>query len=449
MHTSISPNARADHFSKHVLNERRKSVIERAFRALNEAHVKYGIVNGAFDYPAKVGRDIDVLVASNDIDSATQLIVLAFKEAGMEVKTFVTPYAVVQIHAYCLSDECIWGAEIDLITEYLWAGCLLRAEISADSVGLVRGELIIDPWGNFAKAVLIQLLCGDLEKAKKNASAGNSLWSDRRAGKAILDQLQSIYPPKIAEELLQTVIDGNEEKLVAMRRDLRWQTIIGCFRRYGLIESLRNCSRWGLRTIKRKMVTWNPMPILAISGKNEVMISSIIAQLAKGISARYVFVAVTPRVWHAELAAANIEEEPKEGHRLPTSPVGLLRSVLALCKLTRLVMTSARKDREDSRAFRLPVSNQFWGNIANHHLRYGIPKWIPLQGLVRILPTPDCIVLLSDAETGHQEHWAEFRDLFPKTIVLNNSLSEAAIIDHLEHIIICSFLGIENHLNDQ
>lgn len=429
-----------DHEYMHdLLSEHRRSAIEKAFQALNAGGICYGIVNGAFDYPDRVGRDIDVLVAWRDVESATRLVAQAFTDAGMEVKCLFTPYDVVQIHAYCFTDEFIWGAEIDLITEYIWAGCLLCPEMTSESQVLVRGELKIDPWGNFVKAVLIQLLCGSLEKAKKNAIAGNSVWSDSNSGKAILNQLRTIYRSDMAEKLWAMILAGDGEGLLSMRGELRRETVLGCIRKYNPLQNLRNLFLWGTWLIKRKTNSWRAVPVVAILGDDEQRISKIIARLESAISARYVFVTATRRDWRAELAAADIH--PKSETR---GGFGLLQRFWSMCKLMRLAKTVLKKDQQKSREFRLPLLNQFWGDVVKNPSDYGMAPGILLQWLIKLLPAPDCVVLLRGDADDEQRRWSEFCKLFPKTEVIDDSKSEDSIVQELEYIVIDSFLRSGN-----
>jgi thymidylate kinase len=260
----------------------RVEVAEAVAQAWNEARIAYGVVHGLETYPRGIGRDLDVLMPSTDVDRAITYAERAIRHKGWPVALKLRgPYGK-RVVAF---GPC-WGEalEIDIRPTLDWR--FIRLDDSRDST-YWRGPFRTYAWGAFVKRVLLVLL-----------GEGPDRFSSRRDELSIggeeaanMVRLPELFGPATGTALAEAIYAQDFTALQRIRSALRRELSL---------RALANPHRSTLglvRFLKRRVarLVYECGPIVAVVGPDGVGKSTTIDEV--GGQLPNVFTSVQVRHW--------------------------------------------------------------------------------------------------------------------------------------------------------
>jgi len=140
----------------------RIQLAEKIAEAWNSAGINYAVVHGIESYPHSIGRDLDVLIESKDIERALRIVLQICEKYKWT----------------CVKPPDIWGKRLVCFGSDLWQDALEIHTLTALSLkGIVfvnkplptvqKGPCLIDPWAHFVKHLLGPVLSNQLERIKE------------------------------------------------------------------------------------------------------------------------------------------------------------------------------------------------------------------------------------------------------------------------------------------
>lgn len=132
--------------------------------AFDRSGADWAVLHGAENYPACVGRDLDILVPRAGLEELGSEVEEAFRRSGWRTSRIRRPWSVHQIIASSPAAAAMIGFQVDLLAYQTWRGIPLVAGPPDERSCERREGLRYDPWGGFVKRILIQSLAGNWEK---------------------------------------------------------------------------------------------------------------------------------------------------------------------------------------------------------------------------------------------------------------------------------------------
>lgn len=148
---------------------RRVALAEAIARAWNEYALSYAVVHGLEDYPARLGRDVDVLLRRQDVRPAVALAVETAREHGFETVLFRWSHWGLYQLAF-LDPDASLALPLDLLcTARVWRAKWVRMVDKPLLDRLTAGDGQTGPFavsntGRFLKSLVRPLLCGDVSR---------------------------------------------------------------------------------------------------------------------------------------------------------------------------------------------------------------------------------------------------------------------------------------------
>lgn len=130
---------------------------------LDKAGISYGIIHGAEHYPARVGRDLDVIVPAADLQRATRVVRERAQELGWRSLVAPISWAGAPVVFWKADGPSFLSFELHFIDRVVWSGILL-ADFGTSTIHRPDGGLPLAVEAGFAKRVLTQILAGCWER---------------------------------------------------------------------------------------------------------------------------------------------------------------------------------------------------------------------------------------------------------------------------------------------
>jgi hypothetical protein len=351
------------------------AAVEAVAAAWNRAGVPYAVVHGLDDYPAAVGRDLDVLVRAGEQVRARDVARRALAEAGFTVAQPPPLWGERLVAA--INGESADLMEVHLITEISWRNVLLAASPRPTAR---TGPFAVDPWAAFAKRVLMPLLAGKAHKLDAEP-ARLALTPEERtaAGRA----LPGLADPGVSRRVLDA-LDSRDYRALAALAPALGRTLV---RRAALRHPVRSARLVTGSVVRRLRQPFNPCaPVVALVGGSPERRAAMVESLRRGD--RMIFTDVVVR----RLA----RPEPGPG-AAATHWAAHWARLLALW--ARGIALGLGRDRIDSSRQRLVVYDGWPAEAADAPARYGLAS---ARGAVlcRRVPRPDVLVVLGDGEAA-------------------------------------------------
>jgi hypothetical protein len=192
------------------------------------AGVRCAVMRGLDNWPTKVGRDIDFLVAPAD----SELMLQTLRSYFQSLKWPIRVHRRFNGHLWCFVEDPYGRVhEIDLVQRLTW-GFTILAEVPN-----VRDQVAgfpVDPWAAFAKRILLQVLGGDLRRFVVQPDRLEVSESERQH---VPVQLAQLVGERCANQLLTVVAARDVDGMARLAPSLRVAVM-----------------RTGLRSPKRIMV---------------------------------------------------------------------------------------------------------------------------------------------------------------------------------------------------
>lgn len=197
-----------------VSDRERRYLYEAVAEAWNDAQIRYVVMHGIERYPYYFGRDLDVLVAKDELNRA---LTIAAEIASRKGYLVVWPHHVwgKRIIAFRRVGLVDVSVEIHMLPRLQWRGCVLVQE---PSPRVEVGPFLVDPWASWAKSVLMYILTGNIGKAcwEHKNFLQNKQWIP-----TILSMLQSHLGNSVARQLWYSLLKPDLEALKDMRGRVR------------------------------------------------------------------------------------------------------------------------------------------------------------------------------------------------------------------------------------
>ena len=184
--------------------------LERIAHAWNEAGFCYAVLHGLEGYPERVGRDLDILVAAEQVEDVLATARSVFESKGWQV---ARPPGTWGERIVAFGEQAV---EIHAVTEVSWRVVTFS---SSPKPATELGPFQVDPWAAFAKRVLMPAFAGDPERFKGRKRADFVLASHEEP--FILERLTSFVAPGLARQFLESVAAGNHDQFVQLLPELR------------------------------------------------------------------------------------------------------------------------------------------------------------------------------------------------------------------------------------
>ncbi len=230
--------------------------------AWQEHDLNCRVVHGLGDYPASVGRDLDLIVPADQLKETAQCSSGLLEKAGFRTRLVSLPWGI-QLYGFLEHGDDYLGLEFDFISRMQWANISLVSELAADDGTYRVGDFVIDAWASFAKSILILVLTGQIRRLGQRLHELDDLL---RCRSYLLIQLGDLFGNEMARELLDHLEAGNLEWLADNRSYFLKKIMTrGLVKRP--IDSLLNVWRWSAIEI----VSFFPprlAPLLELSGSD-------------------------------------------------------------------------------------------------------------------------------------------------------------------------------------
>lgn len=242
-------------------NKERIEIVEKIAEEWERNDVQYAVSHGLEKYPAELGRDLDVFFHKKDLKRAFQLTCKLLDKEHWIVINPNTPYNLTQLYAFKKGTHL----QIDFFSKLYW---LFIPLVETISTTYKIGPFNIDNWSYFAKAILIQILAGNIPRIYRR-----ELIEDKKIQK----KCEKIFGKSLSNELFTALVGNNEKQLLKIQSNLQKRLILY----YVIIKptSLVNIFNWLIVKIKRYFVS--VAPIIALVGPDGVGKSHTLREIQK------------------------------------------------------------------------------------------------------------------------------------------------------------------------
>ncbi len=366
------------------------ALLEAVAQAWNQAGINYAVAHGVEGYPVRTGRDLDVLVQSDQIELALSLAAAVFRDGAWRV-------------AY---PPAIWGKRLIAVPRSGTRGMLEVHTLSAltwRNVTLANhptpttwiGPFKVDPWVSFAKRVVGPLLAGDLRRFLVKPEEFSATRDELQAARNLLPLLLGTAA---ARALVTSIRNSDLESVRPLLTKLR-RSAVG---RSILLHPIRSV-QLGSNSVRRKLL--QPLspcaPIIAIVGPDGVGKSTTLEALRQ--STGHIFLDVIVRHWRpgvlprlAVLARREMARPGADGLLPPRRHPGRFQGFRLLYYYLDFLIGGLTRDRLASSRQCLVLYDRCFLDMAVDPLRFGLSSSRGTDLCWRWLPKPDRIILLSD-----------------------------------------------------
>jgi hypothetical protein len=301
----------------------RDAVAEGLAEAWEGAGVRYAVTNGLEDYPEKVGRDLDVVVAPEQLRQAVDVTLEYCARQGWTAVVNRLGW-VYWVMISGKTDEGVKSIQVDLFDHLQWEFCWV---LDGDHLEARQrhGAFWVDPWSHMAKRLLIHLL-----------STGGRIFQTKphylHAGEAELaalaEGLERITGRRWLE-LVEAVSRRDAAAVTAMAGDLRQAVRRRSFRAPGLGRRVWSAwqKQWAVNLRPRRGA-----PAIALHGREGGQADGIFTAFEAEFRRAYVYCGMSvvdgcgvtsfARAWRQELRVLRRNSALQVAHLLRRQPLG-------------------------------------------------------------------------------------------------------------------------------
>lgn len=134
----------------------------------NESNIQYVVVNGLFEYPSKLGRDLDVVVNRREVQKALSIIQEIGKIHGFLHFVRWSHFGLYQSVLIKVVGNELISLPIDLLcTDYVWRVKFINLTSSNEILNSpisYKGPFKESEYGKYLKNIIRPFLCGDIKR---------------------------------------------------------------------------------------------------------------------------------------------------------------------------------------------------------------------------------------------------------------------------------------------
>ena len=271
------------------------SAFDLVAKSLSSAKIRYGVANGIYEYPQRIGRDIDIIVIKSDYKAALNIITATLEGDGwiciIHKKSF-TCWITAWKKNYLGEINFL---EFDLFWRLQWAFTRLSNGATDTKRSFPIGPYLIDGPAFLTKVLLLQLATGNENKILKAISEGICLKI------AILNQdwLESILGKNLTNDIIYFIENKDHEKLLTFKKEIRSKFIKFLFKNQ-LIFLPRNIGayiqlKWEWLFLRRRAT-----PIIIFLSTN--------ISIGKIITSKIISYSENSTIWSSKIFYANANE---------------------------------------------------------------------------------------------------------------------------------------------
>lgn len=159
---------------EHKINIKKEKIRVRLTEEIalkwNSSNIQYAVVNGLYEYPRRIGRDIDVVINQDQVFEALKIIEEVGKINGFINFTRWSYYGLYQSVLLKIEDNDILSLPIDLLcTDYVWRCKFINLTESKEILSSplsYKGPFKESEYGKCLKNIIRPFLCGDIMRFK-------------------------------------------------------------------------------------------------------------------------------------------------------------------------------------------------------------------------------------------------------------------------------------------
>lgn len=368
-------------------------IIRSLVEVFDSAGINYAFIHGLEAFPARTGRDVDLLVQSDQIAAASACAGRHLRAAGWKFMA----HRRVNGHTWCFvapGDSSV-VFEFDLIPQLRW-GPVILARKPSPTAG-IHG-LKVDLWAAFVKRILLQLMGGNLVKLERRPEELSLTQEERRK---VVPLLKKYLGVSLAATLLAAI----------ERRDFtQLRSLVSELRKTLLLRSLaQRPDRLVAATFDwfRTEVAASPLgkpilPVIALVGVDGVGKSSVIRELGPEMTARLPVLRVQTRHWRPGVLP-NLAYLLKRGPRWEEGQPAPPRRDAGRGGTLRLFYYGADfwlggwwKDRRAVSQLEAVVYDRCALDMRVDPARFYLDDSKSVRFVTKLLPSPDIVFLLHD-----------------------------------------------------
>ncbi len=365
------------------------TVFESIATSWNQEHINYAVAHGLESYPNSLGRDLDILIQSDQANYAIAIGAAIFTRKGYEVVRPPNLWGE-RLVAFCHNYSNLESTEIHTVTRLSWFHVVF---VDYPNPSSYKGNFKVDPWASFVKRVLLPLLYGNVKQFGRKPQ---ELPLDALEREAVSEILPKFFGHVLSRSFLELIekrdIEGLQCLLPYLRRSLLLRSLI--------LNPLRSLT--GIfEAIKRKALQFflPCAPIIALVGPDGVGKSTVLEYVSRNapdILTKVIIKHWRPG-WLPNLGNLIGKQQPSQGKAVPPRRTpGRFHWLRLAYYFLDFTIGYFMKDRVNSAKQQLILYDRCALDMVVDPVRYGLSSSHGMRLLWRLIPKPDLIILLHD-----------------------------------------------------
>jgi hypothetical protein len=268
---------------------KRKDALLKIAEAWKANGIRYGVAHGLDQYPAAIGRDVDVFVHSADRAHALDCMVDALSVSGFDVVVNKKPWAE-WVVGYCQTKDGVLGIEIDIFSTMNWGWVPLVKDAGASSEPEQKAPFVLDAWGGFIKRVFMQVMSGNMGRFRSGEKHEHEFMIYEYERDAVCQRLPVLIGSRWAEAFMQAIDRKDKRWMEMCINKLRSQLLIRGLLHPG--KMIHTACVWFRNELAIAVFPKPNAPVIELKGVDQIKLKLVAEKLASGLKKRFVFTSI-------------------------------------------------------------------------------------------------------------------------------------------------------------